>query len=150
LKKLLAVVFLISVAFAGCGAKEVVKPSDEAVQTTKALGALDRMRAAYAARDMAGVLLGISPDLKEGYSEFQTSLRRDIENYPKVELTVVVDRVEIEDKLVKPVFHWNGKWTDKSGVVHEGRGNCVFGFKDSGQTVAVETLIGDSPFGVVR
>jgi len=150
LKRLIGISLIMLLAFVGCGSKEVVKPSEEAAQSKRALETLGKMREAYVARDMPGVLVSVSPDLKEGYSEFQTSLRRDIEGFPKVELNIDIDRVEISDKLTKPVFHWTGKWTDKSGVTREGRGNAIIGFKESGQAMVVDTMTGDSPFGVVK
>ena len=147
-------IFALLAAFAlllaGCGGKEAVKPSQESLQSKKALETMSAMEKSYISRDMAGVMAPVAQDLKSGYSEFQTSVRKDIESYSKVELDMGVDRVEITGDLVKVVFHWFGRWSDKDGLGHEGRGNTVFVFKDTGSSMPLQEIVGDSPFGVAR
>ena len=135
---------------AGCGGSKVVKPSEDSVKAAEAIKVFDAMKASYEARDMAGVLKPLSQDFKGGYSEFQTSVRKDIETYPKVSLDTTVERVELEGDMVKLVFHWFGKWSGKDGQEHEGRGNSVFVFRAAGSAMSLDNIIGDSPFGVVR
>ena len=134
---------------AGCSKKEMRKPSDESVRATKALGALQEMDRAYAARDMAGVLKHVSPALAGGYSEFESSIRKDMESYPRVSLDMSVERVEDAGDEVSVVFHWFGRWYDASGREVEGRGNTVFVFRASGEMTLVR-IVGDTPYGVVR
>jgi hypothetical protein len=141
---------LVVILASGCGGKKVVKPSDESVKAAEALKVLNAMQASYEARDMAGVLKPLSQDFMGGYSEFQASVRKDIETYPKVSLDTTVERVELEGDLVKVVFHWFGKWTNKDGQAHEGRGNSIFVFNAAGSAMSLDNIIGDSPFGVVR
>jgi hypothetical protein len=141
-----SLVFLL----AGCGGGKVVKPSEDSVKAADALKVFNSMRASYEARDMAGVLKHLSQEFKGGYSEFQTSVRKDIETYPKVSLDATVERVELEGDMVKVVFHWFGKWSNKNGQEHEGRGNSVFVFSAAGSAMSLDNIIGDSPFGVVR
>ncbi len=143
--------FIVSLilALAGCSEKVVVKPSDESIRASKALGVLQDMERAYKARDLKGVIGPVSPDLKSGLAEFETGVRKDIETYVKVRLDLNVERVEESGDLTRVAFSWYGKWEDKDGKELEGRGNSVFVFKDGGQMKLVE-FIGDSPFGVVR
>lgn len=149
--KKLAFVLIILAVLAGCGKKEVVKPTEENVKATKALAALQAMETAYKARDYAGVMKYVSPDLENGYSEFQTSLRKDIDLYGKVDLSIDIDRVEVlEDGSTRAVFNWYGKWYDTQDAEHEGRGNSVFSFKESDSQMVLAGVTGDSPFGVVR
>ena len=61
-----------------------------------------------------------------------------------------IERVELEGDMVKVVFHWFGKWSNKDGQEHEGRGNSVFIFSAAGSAMSLDNIIGDSPFGVVR
>ena len=147
---LLVTAFAMLFASSACGKKEEVKPSAESVKATLALAALSGMEKAYVARDMAGTIKPVSQELKSGYSEFQTSLRKDIETYDSVEINIEIDRVEIRDDKIKTVFHWNGTWHEKDGAGHEGRGNSVFVFVDKSGQMAIDEIIGDSPFGVVR
>ena len=144
---LFSVVVLLA---AGCGGKQVVKPSEDSIKATEAVKALNSMQASYEARDMAGVLKTVSPDFKGGYAELETSLRKDMETFPKVSLVTDVERVELEGDLVKVVFHWFGHWTGKDGQEHEGRGNSIFVFKPSGSGMSLDSITGDSPFGVIR
>ena len=141
---------LVVLLAAGCGGSKVVKPSEDSIKATEAVKAMEAMQASYEARDMAGVLKPVSQEFKGGYSELETSLRKDIEEYPKISLETNVDRVELEGDMVKVVFHWFGKWTGKDGKDHEGRGNSIFVFKAAGSAMSLDSIIGDSPFGVVR
>ena len=135
---------------AGCGGSKAIKPSDDSVNATAAVNALNSIQASYEARDMAGVLKHVSQDFKGSYSELETSLRKDMETFPNVSLETTVERVELEGDLEKVVFNWFGNWTDKDGTKHEGRGNCVFVFKGTGSAISLDSVIGDSPFGIVR
>lgn len=141
---------LVVLLAAGCGGNKAVKPSEDSIKATEALKALNAMQASYEARDMAGVLKPVSQDFKGGYSELETSLRKDMEEFPKVSLETDIERVELEGDLVKVVFHWFGKWTGKDGQEHEGRGNSIFAFKAAGTVLSLDSVTGDSPFGVVR
>lgn len=141
---------LVVLLAAGCGGNKAVKPSEDSVKATEALKVFHAMQASYEVRDMTGVLKPLSPDFKGGYSEFETSVRKDIEAYPKVSVDSTVERVELEGDMVKVVFHWFGKWSDQDGQEHEGRGNSVFVFRAAGSAMSLDNIIGDSPFGVVR
>ena len=141
---------LVALLAAGCGGSKAVKPSEDSIKATEAVKALNAMQASYEARDMAGVLKPVSQDFKGGYSEMETSLRKDMDEFPKVSIETTVERVEIEGDLVKVVFHWFGKWTGKDGKEHEGRGNSIFAFKAAGPAMSLDSVIGDSPFGVIR
>jgi len=147
---LAAVVIAVSLAVFGCGKKQVVKPSDEAVAASRAVGAFMGMEKAYKQRDAAGVTGPVSPNFKPGYSEFLSGIRKDMEAFSKVDLEVETERVEIEGDDVKVVFHWRGFWTDKSGRKNEGRGNAVFVFRETGGQMSLYDVLGDSPFGVAR
>ncbi len=133
---------------AGCSKKVVVKPSEESVRAERALGALADMEGAYKSRDLKAVMALVSPDLKSGYAEFETSARKDSETFVKVDLDLNVERVEETKGLVKVAFNWYGTWLDKDGKTTEGRGNSVFVFKNGGGMKLVE-IVGDNPFGVV-
>ena len=148
--KILIVMAFIAAALAGCGKKQVVKPSEEAVKARRAVETLREMEGSYKARDMAGVLKSVSQDYKPGYAEYQTGLRKDIELYGDVSLDIAVDRVEESGAEVRVVVHWHGSWRDRSGNSHEGRGNSVFIFTQAGDGMALADVAGDMPFGVVR
>lgn len=141
---------LVVLLAAGCGGGKAVKPSEDSIKATEAVKAFNAMQASYEARDMAGVLKPVSQDFKGGYSELDTSLRKDFDEFSKVSLETAVERVELEGDLVKVVFHWFGKWTGKDGREHEGRGNGIFVFKPAGSGMSLDSIIGDSPFGIVR
>jgi hypothetical protein len=141
--------FLVFV-FIGCSKKEIVKPSEESVRADRTLGVFSDMEKAYEARDLKGVIKPVSQDFKKGYSELETSIRKDIETYGKVDVTVQVDRVEESGDDTRVVFHWYGKWWDKAGAAHEGRGNAVFVFKETPAGPELADVTGDSPFGVIR
>jgi hypothetical protein len=135
---------------AGCSKKEVVKPSEESVRADRALAALSEMEKAYEARDLAGVIKPVAQDYKKGYSELQTSLRKDIETYSKADVSIDIDRVEEAGDDTRVVFHWYGRWWDKAGAEHEGRGNTVFIFKETASGPELFDVTGDSPFGIIR
>jgi len=141
---------LVVLLAAGCGGNKDVKPSEDSIKASGAVKTLNAMQASYDARDMAGVLKLVSQDYKGGYSELETSLRKDIEEFPQVSLNTTIERVELEGDQVKVVFHWFGKWSGKNGQGHEARGNSIFVFKATGSTMSLDSVIGDSPFGVIR
>jgi len=142
----IAAVFML--ALAGCG-KDAVKPSAENLMANKALGILADMKKAYDARDMYGVLNNVSPALAGGYAEFSGRVRKDTETFPKADLDLTIDRVEVDGTKASVVFHWFGKWTDAAGKTTEGRGNSVFTFQDA-EKMTLVSITGDSPFGIVR
>jgi len=140
---------VLAIVAASCSAKEAVKPSEESVKASKALGLLQDMDRAYKAMDLKGVTAPVSTDFKSGLSEFETSVRKDIETFSAVNLDINIERVEESGDQVRIATHWYGKWQDKDVKETEGRGNAVFVFRDSAEMKLVEVL-GDSPFGVVR
>jgi len=147
----LAALVMITAALtlAGCGGKKVVKPSEESVRASRALGALQDMERAYEARDIKGVMEHVSQDLRGGYAEYMSHIRKDVEAFKKIQLETRVDRVEETADEVRLVFHWNCRWTTDEGKTVEGRGNSVFVYTDKG-TVSLVSVTGDSPFGVVK
>jgi hypothetical protein len=145
------IALLIFALSAGCSKKEVVKPSEESVRADRALATFSDMQKAYGARDLKGVIKPVAQDFKKGYSELETSLRKDIETYGKVDIDVDIDRVEEAGDDTRVVFHWYGRWWDKTNAEHEGRGNTVFVFREKpGAGPELEDVTGDSPFGVIR
>ena len=143
-------VTILLAAFCGCAKKVAVKPSQESVKATAALGAFQQMERAFVARDSKGVMSFVSEDMKNGYPEFETNLRKDLETYDRVSLEYEVDRVEEDGDKVSLVLHWFGKWWDKTGKEQEARGNSIFTFKVTGPAATLTEVIGDSPFGMVR
>jgi hypothetical protein len=141
---------LLILSVAGCSEKVAVKPSDEAVKAQRAVAALQEMERAYKARELKTVTGLVSPDLKGGYSEFETRVRKDLDAFAGVRLDINVERVEESGDLAKVAFSWYGVWTDPAGKEAEGRGNTVFVFKDAEGRMSLVEYIGDSPFGVVR
>ncbi len=139
---------IILVLLAGCGSAPP-KPSAENVRATKALEVLETMRQAYLAGDQQGVMARVSTSLEGGYSDFAGRLRKDMEMHDKAELTLTVERVEINGDETSVVFHWFGNWRDKQGKKVEARGNAVYTF--AGETeMKLIRVVGDSPFGIVR
>ena len=145
-------IFLLNTVFiaalSGCGAAPV-KPSDEVASADKAIAAFGAMKDAYVGRDAAAVTAFLSPEFKGGPAEFSGRARKDADAFDKVELDPVVERVEETKDTVRVVFHWRGKWHDRQGREFEGRGNCVFVFKDDGGMKLFE-IVGDSPFDVIK
>lgn len=149
-KMLLLVLSMVTLVFAsGCGKDEVIPPSAESVKAERAVEALKKMEAAYKARDMKSVLEPVSPDFKGGLSALESSVRKDMDMFPKVVLDITIDRVVESGNDVSVAFHWNGRWSDKDGRVNEGRGNSVFTFTDMGE-MRLASVTGDNPFAVVR
>ncbi len=148
-KYLIVLLFPVLILGFGCGKKEEVKPTKEAVSAQAAEGAFHEMEKAYIARDMNGVMQRVSKDVEGGYGEFESRVRKDLELYGKVVLETHIERIEESDDQVKVVFNWYGKWWDAKEAVHEGRGNSVFVFKDA-PGMPLVSIVGDSPFGVVR
>jgi hypothetical protein len=132
----------------GCSS-EPPKPSAENVKATAALGKLEAMRKAYTALDLKGVLDLVSQNYKGGFSDFSGRVRKDTENFKKVEMKVFIDRVELSKDDVGVVFHWFGEWWDNDGKKTEGRGNAVFHFSDDEKMLLMD-ITGDSPFGISR
>lgn len=147
--RIFSLIALLIFLFA-CSKKVIVKPSEESIRADRALAALSDMEKAYSARDLKGFIKPVAQDFKKGYSELETSLRKDIETYGKVDVSVEIDRVEEAGDDTSVVFHWYGKWWDKAGAVHDGRGNAVFVFRESSGGPELEDITGDSPFGVIR
>ncbi|MGC2425203.1 MAG: hypothetical protein WA666_12730 [Nitrospirota bacterium] len=148
--KFLVIISSLMLIVSACAKKQVVKPSEESVKADRALSAFAHMREAYEARDLPGTLKDVSPDLKKSYADFSSTLRKDMELYPKVALDIEVDRVVEIDNFVRVIFHWTGTWTDKDGGSHEARGNCTYIYQDTGSSMVLIDFIGDSPFGVAR
>ncbi len=148
--KFLVIIPSLMLVVSACGKKQVVKPSEESVKADRALSAFAQMREAYEARDLSGTLKGVSQDFKKSYADFSSSLRKEMDLYPKVALEIGVDRVVEVDNFVRVVFHWSGTWTDKEGGSHQARGNCTYIYQDTGSSMVLVDFIGDSPFGVAR
>jgi hypothetical protein len=148
--RIAVVAMLAAFMLMGCGKKQVVKPSDEAVAASRAVGVFMGMERAYRLRDAAGVTGPVSPDFRPGYSEFLSGIRKDMEAFTKVNLEVETERVYEAGEDVKVVFHWRGVWLDRSGRENEGRGNAVFVFRETGGQMSLYDVLGDSPFGVTR
>lgn len=139
---------MLVIFIAGCG-KEAIKPSAQNILATKAMAALADMHKAYIARDMYGVLDNVSSTYEGGYADFSSNLRKDTETYPAVELSIDIDRVELDGDYASVTFHWFGTWTNPEGNKVEGRGNSVFVFT-GGEKMGLVRVTGDIPFGVVR
>lgn len=146
----LAVIALV-ILMVGCGGKKAVKPSAEVDASNKSIKALEEMRLAYVGRDAQGVLKFVSKEFKDGgYADIQRGLRKDTESFGKADLDIKVERAELAGEKSGVVFRWFCNWTDKSGNVHEGRGNAVFWFKETATGVELIETTGDSPFGALK
>jgi len=136
MKRFLIVAFIMFVFVASCGKGEVKKISEDSKIATEAFSLAEKIREAYAKRDMAVIEKNAT---REGFRTISSALR----SFDSVDLTFSPVWVEIEDSVVHLNISWKGTW-QKGGRKTEERGMAVFVLK--GRPLKVDNILRANPF----
>lgn len=136
MKRLLVYAIILFVFVASCGKGEVKKVSEDSKTATEAFSLAEKIREAYAKKDMATIEKNST---REGFRTIISVLK----TFDSVDLTFSPVWVEIEDNVVHLNISWKGIW-QKEGKTTEERGMAVFVLK--GRPLKVDNILRSNPF----
>lgn len=133
---------------AGC-ATDSKGPSAVATTVRRIDEALHSITESYEKKDEKSFFSGFDPAFKF-LAPLKNQVLRDFETFSEIDVTITIDRVEIEGELISAAVHWGGVWKSSSqGRPLEKKGHALFTWK-SGEAPKLLEIRGDPPFGVFR
>lgn len=136
MKRLLVYVIIGFILTTSCGKGEVKKVSEDSKIATEAFALAEKVREAYAKRDLSSIERNST---REGFRTISSALK----SFDSVDLTFTPAWVEIEDNVVYLNISWKGMW-QKSGKTFEERGMAIFVLK--GRPLKVDNILRANPF----
>ncbi|HMK43636.1 MAG TPA: hypothetical protein VK445_05820 [Dissulfurispiraceae bacterium] len=137
MKKILALVLAFFVICSvGCSSKAVKQPSADSKTATEAFALAEKIRDAYAQRDMSAMRAYTTP---EGFKTISESMK----NFDSVQLEFKPLLVDIRESGTHLYVSWTGIWQAR-GQRFEERGLVVFGLK--GSPFRVDEVLRANPF----
>lgn len=135
MKRVLLIIFILSLTIAGCTGKKEIKLSEEALIAQKAIQNVEAIKDSYVRKDRQEIGDQVEESLSD---EILASLTFDT-----ADLSFTVRLVKISTSQVMVHLNWHGTWWRKGlETVGSGVGIMVFN-KDS---MKLSQIDGDSPF----
>lgn len=115
-------------------------------QEDRAQAALEKLRNAYAQRDLAGFFEGLGEDTYFNWLDFKHQLSRKFSDFSDIDLHIVVDHALSENDKVFLKTHWQKRMVNnRTGRSQRTNGEAQFIFKVNG-TAKLVGIKGNSPF----
>lgn len=132
----------------GC-ATQPTKPSPVSIQVDQIREALQGITESYEKKDAQAFLDHLDPSFK-GSAELKNQTLQDFKVFSQMEIQLIIDRVQIEEKSIWVAAHWGGVWkTTPEAAPLEKKGHALFRWT-SGDHPKLLEIRGDPPFGVFR
>ncbi|MFQ5598439.1 MAG: hypothetical protein ACE5GK_10360 [Nitrospiria bacterium] len=124
------------------------KPTPVTNKLAHVRGRIEKLREFYEKKDDEGFFSGLDPSF-EGLQVFQKRVRQDFSRFSKAEISVIIDRVEMDEDTIKTAVRWRGLWVWEEAPPLEKNGSATFIWTSSKDSKLVGVL-GEGPFGVIR
>lgn len=108
--------------------------------------ALNHLSQAYERKNEPEFLEKLDPDSKL-LDAVRAGILQDFKQFSEAELSLVIDRVEIDEESFQTMVHWQGGWKQSSSPPVEKRGDAVF-YWIGREDPKLTEIRGDSPFGL--
>lgn len=143
------VILLISIGLMWACATDKKKPSPVATQIGHVRTAIARLTESYEKKDKEGFFAGLDPS-SESFRSLRKRVLQDFEHFSRVEISITIDRGEINEASIKTAVHWRGVWKESPDLPDfEKRGNAIFQWAASDDLKLIG-IRGESPFGIYR
>lgn len=133
---------VLVVSLAACAGAP--KLSDDARSVLRVEGLLASLTRAYQAKAAPDFFAGMAPTLRD-----REALRKAVVDafarYDHIELTLSVDRVHLEGKIVTVFLHWDGRWRQSAHEPIIRQGTARFLVED-GESPLLTDVVGENPF----
>lgn len=125
--------------------KKNIAPNPDSVRTTNARAEIENLVKIYEQRNLTG-FINLFPFEFRGRQDAADLAERDFAAFPRIAVTVYVDRVTLVKNDVTLYTHWEGFWTDKSGNTSRDIGSLIFTYTGDSK-LKLTHLEGDRFFG---
>ncbi len=137
------IVLIIGSFISGCAKK--VKPPEEFTRTKKVVSLIDEFNKTYYSKNIYMFMDLVSKDFKDGYQELRDAVSQNMDDFDSIDLDIMIDRVHINNGLIKVSLHWEGNWIKKrTKEAIKNKGNSVFIL--GGEEIKLLGIEGDNPF----
>jgi|GEM_PF-3056661 len=137
---------LLPLLLLGCS-KPAVQSSADLTEIQELEGALTDLEGAYEKGEAPRFFSSLSPSFEEA-DRFRQKIESDFKNFPERHLSLVPQRIWIQQKEASVTLRWEGTWVPSAprSPIRQG-GTALFRFMKENERFRLVEIRGESPFG---